>query len=203
MLLILALLLAGPAQAQPLLESIRASKVDAGVALTLQLSAPAVPGRGTLLENPRRVYFDLPGVVPRAGGLTNVGFGGVGRVRVALNQLSPPVTRVVVDLDEKMTWHIEAGATPNEFRVIFERQGQEQGRVMIPPAPPAVDRRQQIAGALFAMAPWLEQIQAGTGPSDADLTTMLGTAEGLSTGARAMRASKTPSDLAVMAAADA
>ena len=52
------------------------------------------------LENAdsRRVYLDIPGVTPAVAPVTNVGKGGVARVRVALNSKDPLVTRVVIDL---------------------------------------------------------------------------------------------------------
>lgn len=56
---------------------------------------------------PRRLFIDLKGVVPEVDGVTDVNRGVVQRVRVALNRATPPVTRVVLDLQGAARYALE------------------------------------------------------------------------------------------------
>jgi hypothetical protein len=67
--------------------------------VTIEANGPLPSiGRHSLVDPPR-VYFDLPGVTPKANGMTQLpGAGVVGRARVALNSAEPLMTRIVLDL---------------------------------------------------------------------------------------------------------
>ena len=67
---------------------------------------------------PYRVFVDFASIVPDVKPVTLVGRGGVDRVRVALNQSSPPVTRVVLDLSRRSTYRVERDPNRSEFRII-------------------------------------------------------------------------------------
>jgi hypothetical protein len=67
---------------------------------------------------PYRVFVDFESIVPDVDPVTLVGHGGVDQVRVALNQSSPPVTRVVLDLSRRSTYRVEHDPTGSEFRII-------------------------------------------------------------------------------------
>jgi hypothetical protein len=67
-----------------------------------------------------RLFLDLPNIVPDVPEVTEVNLGAVQRVRVALNRSEPPVTRVVLDLDNATTFALEQGPTPQELRIIVE-----------------------------------------------------------------------------------
>lgn len=78
---------------------------------------PAVtPSRTS--EGPPRLFVDLPGVVmgelpPRINGA-----GPIARVRVALNSVDPPVTRVVFDLTGDVTFGVApAGPATNDITI--------------------------------------------------------------------------------------
>ena len=80
-----------------------------------------IAGRLQALGSPAaRLFVDLPGVVPEIPDLTEVRLGAVQRVRVALNQSQPPVTRVVLDLEGTARYRLEPGATPHEIRIVVE-----------------------------------------------------------------------------------
>ena len=80
-----------------------------------------IAGRLQALGSPAaRLFVDLPGVVPEVPDLTEVHLGAVQRVRVALNQSQPPVTRVVLDLEGTARYRLEPGATPHEMRITVE-----------------------------------------------------------------------------------
>lgn len=68
---------------------------------------------------PYRVFVDFASIVPGVDPVTLVGRGGVDRVRVALNQSSPPVTRVVLDLSRRSTYRVERDPNRLEFRIII------------------------------------------------------------------------------------
>ena len=67
---------------------------------------------------PYRLFVDFASVVPDVDPVTLVGRGGVDQVRVALNQSSPPVTRVVLDLSRRSTYRVERDPNGLEFRII-------------------------------------------------------------------------------------
>ena len=81
----------------------------------------AIAGRLQTVGTPAtRLFVDLPDVVPEVPGVTDVNLGAVRRVRVALNRARPPVTRVVLDLDETARYRLEQGPTPHEIRITVE-----------------------------------------------------------------------------------
>ncbi len=88
------------------------------VALT---SDRAIGGRLQTVGNPAtRLFVDLPDIVPDVPDVTDVNLGAVRRVRVALNRARPPVTRVVLDLEETARYRLEQGPTPHEIRITVE-----------------------------------------------------------------------------------
>jgi hypothetical protein len=147
--------------------------------------------------------------------LVRVEAGPVSQIRLALNQPSPPVTRVVIDLTRPVSWRVETSAGGRELRVVIagvERPlpagtgGAAVGVVMYaPPADPspARDRRAEIQSQLFGMGGVLQAMRAWTGPSDAELATLIATVAELSTGARAMQITGSEPDRALVAALDA
>lgn len=205
-------LLTGPAQPSvpPALESVRAEASEGAVTLTFATTSASVPTEVKLLESPFRLYFDIPGLRPGPEANWSVGLGAVRQVRAALNQRDPVVTRVVVDLVERVSWKVEPGRSPREFRLIVTGTG---GFASTPPAdrvepvepaePAAEPRVVQIAAGLDALAPVLESMRAGDGPSDAALTVLLSRAETLADAARAMRGPDGSSHALLRATADA
>lgn len=211
-------LLTGPAQPSvpPALESVRAEASEGVVTLTFATTSASVPTEVKLLESPFRLYFDIPGLRPGTEANWSVGLGAVRQVRAALNQRDPVVTRVVVDLVERVSWKVEPGRSPREFRLIVTGTG---GFASTPPAdrvepvepmepaepaePAAEPRVVQITAGLDALAPVLESMRAGDGPSDAALTVLLSRAETLADAARAMRGPDGSSHALLRATADA
>ena len=72
---------------------------------------PAVPHKTMTLGGPDRFVIDLPGAQLQTARKRSIDVnrGGVKKVRWALFKPSPPVTRVVVDLDRPMKIDVEAG----------------------------------------------------------------------------------------------
>ncbi len=78
------------------------------------------PLTGTVREiaDPPRLFIDFENVRPDVESVTPVGQGGIERIRVALNQATPPVTRVVLDLSHPSDYRVEPDGTTGEFRII-------------------------------------------------------------------------------------
>jgi hypothetical protein len=202
------------AQPAPLVAGITAARAGDEVVIALSVTGGAAVPAPQLLEAPWRLYFDLPGVLPGSRPAVAVGAGPVSQVRVALNQPSPPVTRVVIDLTRRVTWRVETSPDGRELRVIVADVATPApagaglapgGRVIYPPAAtpePARDRREDIRAQLFAMGGVLGAMRAWTGPSDAELATLIAAAATLSTAARAMQITGLEQDRALVAAID-
>ena len=89
---------------------------------------------GTLQEAdrpPLRLVVDFPGVRPNVPPATP-GQGALRRVRVALNNPNPLVTRVVLDLDVKVTYSVKASPDGREVTVVLAGPSGEQTAVEPP-----------------------------------------------------------------------
>ena len=98
---------------------------DTHAVVTLGIESDGDGGRalpGTLEEivtPPFRLFIDLPNVIPGVASATPVHKGGVDRVRVGLNQSSPPVTRVVLDLSRRSAYRLEKDPESHTLRIII------------------------------------------------------------------------------------
>ena len=91
---------AGPSAVS--VEGLRVLRDRGGVRVEITLSAEAAAGAGvTLAKNPDRLVLDLPNTLSNAKQQQlSVNYKGIRAVRLGLNSAHPPVTRVVVDLDQ-------------------------------------------------------------------------------------------------------
>lgn len=198
--IVLSIALAGAVPSAPSLVGMSVTGSSTGVTLRFEASAPVPAPEVRQLQQPARLYFDLPGFVPGRTRHWPVGLGAVRQVRSALNQADPLLTRVVIDLDAAASWRVERSPSGLEFAVIVATPA-------VPAAgasgPPAVDRTRQIAERLYSLWPALEAMKAWNGPSDAELTTVIAEAEALVEAARAARLSGTREALLVSGAAEA
>ena len=81
-------------------QHLRVVRDSANVRVEITLSAPA-SANVTLAKNPDRLVLDLPNTLSDAKQQqVAVNYKGVRRVRLGLNSADPPITRVVVDLDQ-------------------------------------------------------------------------------------------------------
>lgn len=80
-------------------QSQRITRDSTNVRVEITLTGPA-NGSVTLAKNPERLVLDLPNALAGTKRQVDVNYKGVRRVRLALNSAFPPVTRVVVDLDQ-------------------------------------------------------------------------------------------------------
>jgi type IV pilus assembly protein PilQ len=116
------------------LDRVLTSRIGNGVAVTLGGNGQLAPASVTESQDlPRRLVLDFPGVAPKAAPQTPVAGGLVRQVRVAANSHNPPVTRVVMELAEGVTYHVQrAGDDGRDFSVVFE-PALESGVVMLAP----------------------------------------------------------------------
>ena len=67
-----------------------------------------------------RIFVDLEGTVPDVNSVTEVHRGAVQRVRVALNQARPPITRVVLDLEDGAIFSLDRNPADNSLRIVVD-----------------------------------------------------------------------------------
>ena len=98
---------------------------EAGCRVVIALAADqALEGQlEAIIVPPVRIYVDLPKIVPEVDRVVDVHRGAVQRVRVALNQSTPPVTRVVLDLERTATYFLERGETDHTLRIVVDGSG--------------------------------------------------------------------------------
>jgi len=102
---------------------------------------------------PARLVIDFQGVRPDVPPST-AGHGVVRRVRVALNNPEPLVTRVVIDLDRMVSHRIRPSTDGREVTVTLESAGEAPETTAAEPAPaPAAPARSRPARAGAATSP--------------------------------------------------
>ena len=112
---------AGPAAARvaTAIDAVRANVVGATTVVTLTGNGRLVPTSVTeAQEQPRRLVFDFTGVSSKAPGQTAVESALVKRVHVAEHSRSPLVTRVVMEIADGATYHLER--SDPDLAVVFE-----------------------------------------------------------------------------------
>src|SRR5271166_769078 len=80
-------------------QSVKVVRDQAGLRVEVTLSSPVQPAIETAV-NPDRILLDLPGTVATGNTQKQVNTGGVRQVRASQHSTVPPVTRVVLDLDQ-------------------------------------------------------------------------------------------------------
>jgi hypothetical protein len=89
------------------LTAVAVSAQNQGTVVTLSASGPLAPGELQLVPGPpMRLYVDFAGVTPAVPAATP-GSGPVSRVRVAINNVTPLVSRVVFDLRERVAYRLD------------------------------------------------------------------------------------------------
>lgn len=112
-----------------------------GASLEVFSNRPVVP-QVTKINSPPRLVVDIPNAVPTMTSTQiPVNSGGVVMIRVARFQQTPPVTRIVVELQSDVTYGMVASGT--QFRVELHPIGGGSGPVVaqvnpndVPPAAP-------------------------------------------------------------------
>ena len=117
----------GGIAAARVLESVRTNRSADSTTVVLGGDGLLTPARVAESENaPRRLVLDFPNVGSKAPAQSEVNSALVKKVRVGLNSHEPLVTRVVMEIDEAATYHVErSGEDGRDLAVVF-------GRVLAP-----------------------------------------------------------------------
>jgi type IV pilus assembly protein PilQ len=113
---------ANEAPVATILDRVRSRYTPTATTITLGGNGRLTPAEVTEAGGaPRRLVLDFPNVTSSAPPQVNVEGPLVRRVRVSLNSRTPLVTRVVVDVAEGATYHVErAGTAGSDLAVVFE-----------------------------------------------------------------------------------
>jgi type IV pilus secretin PilQ/predicted competence protein len=146
-----------------ILDRVRASSSAGAITVTLGGNGRLTPTDVTEApDKPRRLVLDFPNVSSQARPNTMVNGSLVKRVRVALNSRDPLVTRVVMEVADNATYHVErAGTDGRDLAVVFEPP-QTAATVMVGASPatttrvepePPISLEQAIANAASITPP--------------------------------------------------
>ena len=110
------------APAATMLDRVRALRSPSATTITLSGNGRLTPAEVTeSRDRPRRLVLDFPNVSSRAPLQTMVEGPLVNRVRVAVNSREPLLTRVVMEVSDGTTYHVErAGTGGSDLAVVFE-----------------------------------------------------------------------------------
>jgi type IV pilus assembly protein PilQ len=116
------------------IENVHTSNTRTSTTVVLSGNGRLNPASLTESDAPRRLVLDFPDVSSRAPAQVSVDSAFVKKVRVALNSHDPLVTRVVMEISPKTTYHVErAGADGRDLALVFE--GAQPGAAVLV-APP-------------------------------------------------------------------
>jgi type IV pilus secretin PilQ/predicted competence protein len=122
-----------------ILDRVRTSRTAAATTVTLGGNGRLTPADVSEAPGaPRRLVLDFPNVASKAPAQTNVEGSLVARVRVGVNSREPLLTRVVMEVAEGATYHVErAGADGGELAVVFEPPQSAKTIMLTAPSAPA------------------------------------------------------------------
>jgi type IV pilus assembly protein PilQ len=120
------------------LESIQATHAASRTTVTLRGNGQLTPAHvEETPDPPRRLVLDFAGVAAKTAAQPQVSSPLVRKVRVGVHSREPLLTRVVMEVAEGSTYHIERGAdSAHDLAIVFER-GQTPSTVLIAASEPA------------------------------------------------------------------
>lgn len=133
-------------------------RIEAGVhphsvTIEIEASAPVVP-QSVQLTNPDRLVFDFPGfALQGTSRRISVKSGTVKQIRVALFQAHPPVTRIVVDSSETLSFDVKPDGNKVLIEVVLPMASAGAADTKLPVAPGEKEhassiKPQDIAGSV-------------------------------------------------------
>ena len=146
---------AGRPAAATVIESIHATGSGARTTVTLRGDGALTPAAvEEAIDKPRRLVLDFANVTARGPAHTVVNTALVKQVRVGVNSREPLVTRVVIEVADAATYHIERGGdADHELAVVFQA-GASPSTVLLAPSEkitvepePALSLEQALANA--------------------------------------------------------
>jgi type IV pilus assembly protein PilQ len=109
---------AGPASA---IRDLRVTRRGEATAITLRGTGRLLPtGVDSPKDGPPRLVIDLPNSTSALPTVTPVEQGPVDKVRIGLNEQSPLVTRVTVDLTRKAPYRLESSVDGQDLTIVFD-----------------------------------------------------------------------------------
>jgi len=138
------------------IRDMRVERRGASTAITLQATGKLVPTSvEATREGPARLYVDLANASSSLPGVTPVGQGTVQNVRIGLNEKSPLLTRVAVEMTQRSAYHLEPSTDGQQLTVIIDDSAapstQAQAAAVLAPPPAAAPQAPRPA-ALMAQA---------------------------------------------------
>ncbi|HEY3160563.1 MAG TPA: type IV pilus secretin PilQ [Vicinamibacterales bacterium] len=138
------------------IRDMRVERRGASTAITLQATGKLVPTSvEATKEGPARLYVDLANASSSLPGVTPVGQGAVQNVRIGLNEKSPMLTRVAVEMTRRSAYHLEPSTDGQQLTVIIDDGAapstQAQAAAVLAPPPAAAPLAPKPA-ALMAQA---------------------------------------------------
>ena len=88
-------------------QTVTVARDDSGLRVEVTLSSPVQPSIETAV-NPDRILLDFPGTITNGNTQKEVNTDGVRRLRIGQHSALPPVTRVVLDLDQAHSYTMKA-----------------------------------------------------------------------------------------------
>ena len=88
-------------------QNVTVGRDSSGLRVEVTLSSPVQPSIETAV-NPDRILLDFPGTITNGNTQKEVNTDGVRRVRTGQHSVAPPVTRVVLDLDQARSYTTRA-----------------------------------------------------------------------------------------------
>ena len=123
--------------AATMIESVRAAHVGERTTVTLRGNGALTPVNvEESNERPRRLVLDFAEVSAPAVTQTDVRSPLVQRVRVGVNSRVPLVTRVVMEIADAATYHIERSGEPGHALAVVFEHSQKSTTVLLSPAEP-------------------------------------------------------------------
>jgi hypothetical protein len=114
-------------------QNVTVSRDSSGVRVEVTLSAPAQPSIETAV-NPDRILLDFPGTITDGKTQKEVNTDGVRRLRIGQHSAVPPVTRVVLDLDQAHSYTLKTEGN-RVILTIGPAQDASRGRSSAPASP--------------------------------------------------------------------
>ena len=130
------------------IEKIRASHTRTSTTITVAGNGRLNPASLSESDDqPRRLVLDFPNVSSVASARTGVDSVFVKQVRVALNSREPLVTRVVMEIAQNATYHVErTGTDGRDLAIVFEGAKAGAAIMVAPPTPADLTAKVTPAG---------------------------------------------------------
>lgn len=151
-----------PAGALSTIHDIRVERRDGTTTLTLVGTGPLMASDVQALPGSNGVAIDLANATSALPRTTAIGQGPVERVHIAANPNAPLLTRVSVDLSQRLPYRVTPSANGHDLSIVFT-ETQADPMSALRATPPAPAPPVPPAAAVAALAPSPFQTSAPTG----------------------------------------